>query len=65
MPFEGARVQSGRESTRTDIEGLRNHRRMPGLHCDLDLGSEHKLTLTFAEPGLRNVSKQLLKVQSV
>ena len=30
-----------------------------------DLESEHKLTLTLAASGLRNVSKQLQKVQSV
>ena len=30
-----------------------------------DLESEHKLTQTPAEPGLRNASKQLQKVQSV
>ena len=30
-----------------------------------DLESEHKLTQTPAEPGLRNVTKQLQKVQSV
>ena len=30
-----------------------------------NLDSKHKLTQTFAEPGLRNVSKQLQKEQNV
>ena len=63
VPFEGAPVQRER-ITSADIEAF-------GTTADArvamrsDLESEHKLTPTPAASGLRSVSKQLQKVQSV
>ena len=63
VPFEGSPAQRER-ITRTDIEvfgttaGCRTAMRS-------DLESEHELTRTPAVSGLRSVSKQLQKVQSV
>ena len=63
VPFEGARVQRER-ITRTDIEGFGTTAGCPGCSA-IKSGSNRKLTQTFAEPGLRNVSKQLQKEQNV
>ena len=62
VPFAGARVQ--RESiTRTDFETFGTTAGRVAMRSDLE--REHKLTQSPAAPGLRNVSKQLQKVQSV
>ena len=60
VPFEGARVQRREQTLRASVP-LQDAR--VAMRSNLD--SKRKLTQTFDEPGLRNVSKQLQKEQNV
>ena len=60
VPFEGVRVQRREQTLRASVP-LQDAR----LAMRSNLESNRKLTQTFAEPGLRNVSKQLQKEQNV